>query len=135
MKLFVLDASALMTFYEDRPGAAKIEALLARAAEGKCKLLMSIVNWGEVYYSISRAKGPGVAHKIIGEIAQLPVELVDAGYDLTKLAAELHTSHKLPYVDCFAAALAANRKASLVTADKDFARVENRIRMVWTEEP
>jgi len=47
IKRIVLDAGAVMTFFEDRPGAAKVEELIARAAEGKCELLMSVVNWGE----------------------------------------------------------------------------------------
>ena len=132
MKRIVLDASAVMTFFEDRPGAAKVEELIARAAEGKCELLMSVVNWGEVYYSVWRAKGPGMARKIVAEIGQLPIELVDAGYELTKLAAELHAEHKLPYADCFAAALASDRKASLAASDKDFAAVEKRIGILWT---
>jgi len=128
----VLDASAVMTFFEDRPGAAKVEDLLARAAERKCELLMSVVNWGEVYYSVWRAKGPGVARKVLAEIAQLPIDLVDAGYELTKLAAELHADHKLPYADCFAAALAANRKASLATSHADFAKLDRRLTLLWT---
>ena len=131
MKRVVLDASAVMTFFEDRPGAAKVEELIARAAEGKCELLMSVVNWGEVYYSVWRAKGPGMARKIVAEIGQLPIELVDAGYELTKLAAELHAEHKLPYADCFAAALAADRKASLATSDADFAKIERRLSLLW----
>ncbi len=135
MKRIVLDASAVMTFFEDRPGAVKVEEIVARAAEGKCELLMSVVNWGEVYYSVWRAKGPGIARKIVAEIGQLPIELVGAGYELTKLAAELQAQHKLPYADCFAAALAADRKASLATSDKDFARVENHIRVLWTAGP
>jgi len=135
VKRVVLDASAVMTFFEDRPGAAKVEELIAHAAEGKCELLMSVVNWGEVYYSVWRAKGPGMARKVVAEIAQLPIDLVDASYDLTKIAAELHAEHKLPYADCFAASLAADRKASLATSDKDFAQVENRIRILWTTEP
>ena len=121
-----------MTFFEDRPGAANVEELLARAAERKCKLLMSVVNWGEVYYSVWRAKGPGVARKVLAEIAQLPIDLVDAGYELTKLAAELHADHKLPYVDGFAAALALHRKASLATSDKDFAQVAKKIDILWS---
>ena len=135
MKRVVLDASALMTFFEDRPGAAKVEELIAQAAEGKCELLMSVVNWGEVYYSVWRAKGPGMARKVVAEIAQLPIDLVDASYELTKIAAELRAEHKLPYADCFAASLAADRKAALATSDKDFAQVENRISIVWTTEP
>ncbi len=135
MKRVVLDASAVMTFFEDRPGAVKVQDLLARAADGKCHLLMSVVNWGEVYYSVWRAKGPGVAHKVLAEIAQLPIDLVDAGYDLTKRAAEMHADHKLPYADCFAAALAADRKASLATSDKDFASIERQIPILWTTAP
>ncbi len=75
MKRIVLDASAVMTFFEDRPGAAKVEEIVARAAEGKCELLMSVVNWGEVYYSVWRAKGPAMARKIVAEIGQLPIVL------------------------------------------------------------
>lgn len=132
MKRVVLDASAIMTFFEDRPGAGKVEELIARAVEGKCELLMSVVNWGEVYYSVWRAKGREPARKILGEIAQLPIELVDAGFELTKRAAEFHAQHKLPYADCFAAALSADRKAPLGTSDKDFAQVEKHLHILWT---
>lgn len=124
-----------MTFFEDRPGASQVQDLLGRAADGKCQLLMSVVNWGEVYYSVWRAKGPGVAQKVLSEIAQLPILLVDAGYDLTKCAAEIRAERKLPYVDCFAAALAIDRKASLATSDKDFAEVDRKIPIIWTTAP
>ena len=93
---------------------------------------MSVVNWREVYYSTWRAKGPGVARKVLNDIAQLPLEIVDADLELTRSAAELRAEHKLPYSDCFAAALAVNRKASLATGDKDFARVERRLEILWT---
>lgn len=131
MKRIVLDASALMTFFEDRPGAGKVEELIRLGLEGKRQLLMSVVNWGEVYYSTWRAKGPGVARKVLDDIAQLPLEIVDADLELTRSAAELRAEHKLPYSDCFAAALAANRKASLATSDRDFAAVEKRIAILW----
>jgi len=54
---YVLDASALMAFFEDRAGGEKVEELLSKAAEAKRPLLMSLVNWGEVYYAIWRAHG------------------------------------------------------------------------------
>jgi predicted nucleic acid-binding protein len=132
MKRIVLDASALMTFFEDRPGADKVEELIQLGVEGKRHLFMSVVNWGEVYYSTWRAKGPGVARKILEDIAQLPLEIVDADLDLTRRAAELRAEHKLPYTDCFAAALAADRKASLATSDRDFAHVEKKLDILWT---
>ena len=132
MKRTVLDASALMTFFEDRPGADKVEYLIRLGLEGKRQLLMSVVNWGEVYYSTWRAKGPGVARKIVNHIAQLPLEIVDADLELTRSAAELRAEHKLPYCDCFAASLAVNRNASLATSDKDFAHVEKKLEILWT---
>jgi uncharacterized protein len=132
MKRIVLDASALMTFFEDRAGAEKVEDLIRLGVEGRRQLLMSVVNWGEVYYSTWRAKGPGVARKVLEDIAQLPLEIVDADLELTGAAAELRAEHKLPYSDCFAAALAAHRKAALATSDKDFAQVEKKIDILWT---
>ncbi|MBS1842695.1 MAG: type II toxin-antitoxin system VapC family toxin [Acidobacteria bacterium] len=133
MKRVVLDASALMTFFENRPGADKVEELIQQGMNGKRHLLMSIVNWGEIYYSVWRAKGPGVAQKVIEDIARLPIELVDADCELTQQAAELRAQTKLPYVDGFAAALARERKAELATSDADFACLEPKMKIIWAK--
>jgi predicted nucleic acid-binding protein len=131
VRTHVLDASALMTFFEDRPGAETVEELLSKAAEAKWPLLMSVVNWGEVYYSVWRTRGEAGANQKLREIAQLPIEIVDADSGLTRVAASLKAEHNLPYADCFAAALAQSRKAPLVTSDKDFGRVEPLLKIVW----
>lgn len=132
MKRAVLDASAVMTFYEDRPGAEKVEGLIREALEGKRELSMSVVNWGEVFYSVWRAKGQAAARRVAAEIVQLPIAILDANLELTRLAAEIHAKHKLPYADCFAASLAKHRKAELATADKDFASIAQQLKIVWT---
>jgi ribonuclease VapC len=131
VKTYVLDSSALMTFFEDRPGADKVEELLAKAAEAKHPLLMSVVNWGEVYYSVWRARGQKAADAKLLEIAQLPIEIVGVDMELGKLAASLKAEHNLPYADCFAAALAQASKAALVTSDKDFQRVGPALKAIW----
>jgi predicted nucleic acid-binding protein len=128
----VLDASALMTFYEDRPGAGKVEGLIREALEGQRGLLMSVVNWGEVFYSVWRANGKEAAQKVAAEIAQLPIEVVDATLELTHLAAQIRAQYRLPYADCFAASLAQQRRADLATADRDFAQIEKQRKIVWT---
>ena len=132
MKRIVLDASAVITFFEDRPGAEKVEDLIRLAVNGKRQLLMSVVNWGEVYYSTWRSKGPGVARKIIEDLAQLPIEIIPADVALTHAAAELRAEHPLPYADCFAAALATARKAALATSDQDFAPLAKKLDILWT---
>jgi len=64
-----------------------------------------------------------------------PIDLIPATYDLTKQAAEFHARYKLPCADCFAAALAADRQATLATSDKHFARVASHLRVLWTIKP
>ena len=130
MKTYVLDSSALMTFFEDRPGADKVEELLAEAADAKRTLAMSVVNWGEVYYSIWRARGEKAAAAKLQEIAQLPIQVFDVDMELANLAASLKAEHNLPYADCFAAALAQARKATLVTSDSDFKRVGTALKIL-----
>ncbi len=130
MKRVVLDASALTAFFEDRPGADKVEELIGRAVEGKRELFMSVVNWGEVYYSTWRTRGREAAQKVLGEVAQLPIEIVDADGELTKIAAEFRAQHKLPYADCFAAALATKRKAMVATSDSDFTAIKDKVSLL-----
>ena len=130
MKTYVLDSSALMAFFEDRPGAEKVEELLAKAADTKHPLLMSVVNWGEVYYSVWRARGEKAASAKLLEIAQLPIQVFDVDMELAQAAARLKAQHNLPYADCFAAALAQARKAALVTSDKDFRRAGTALKAI-----
>jgi predicted nucleic acid-binding protein len=131
MMIYVLDASALIAFFEDRAGGEKVEELLSKAAEAKRPLLMSVVNWGEVYYAIWRAHGEKVANTKLQETAQLPVELMDVDAELARRAASLKAQHNLPYADCFAAALAQTKKASLVTTDKDFECAARVLKILW----
>ena len=132
MKRIVLDASAVMTFSANRPGAEKVQQLIQLAVDGKRELLMCVVNWGEVYYSVWRDQGPGFARQILAQIAQLPIHLVPADIELARHAAEFKANFNLPYVDGFAAALAVARKAPLATSDKDFALVEKKLDLLWT---
>src|SRR3989442_28752 len=107
-----------MTFFENRTGAEKVEELIGLAVQGKGELLVSVGNWGEFYYSIGPTKGEAAAKTALAEIAQLPIQIVPADFEVTKLAAEFKAQHKLPYADCFAAALTKLRRASLMATDR-----------------
>jgi len=131
MKAYVLDASALMTFFENRAGAEKVERLLTGAADANSPLAMSVVNWGEIYYSVWRAHGEKAAAAKLQEITQLPIQVFDVDMDLTKQAASLKAQYNLPYADSFAAALAQARKSTVVTSDKDFERAGASIKILW----
>jgi predicted nucleic acid-binding protein len=129
----VLDSHALLAFFQDEAGAEEVEKLLTKAEAGTHKLLLSVVNWGEIYYSIMRKVSREAAEEKAREIATLPIELVPVETDLELVcqAAIYKASGKLAYADAFAAALAKLRNAELVTSDKDFKQVEGEIKIGW----
>jgi predicted nucleic acid-binding protein len=113
----ILDSWALMALFNDEPAADEVEALLEKAGGGTHKLLMCVVNWGEIYYSVMRGAPAGMARQKEREIAAMPIELVpvEADLHLVRQAAIYKATHKISYADAFAAALAKIRKAELVT--------------------
>ena len=129
----VLDSWALMAFLHDEPAAAEVEKLLLKAAEEKHKLLLCVVNWGEIYYSVARAEGEAVAEQKAADLATLAIELVPVDDDLklVREAAKLKATKKMAYADCFAAALARTRNAELVTGDPEFKEVEGEVKIAW----
>lgn len=127
----VLDSYALMAFFEDEPGADMVRSLIFKAEEGSVSLLMSVVNLGEVWYSIARSNSPEVADQYVDEINGMAIEIVDADWALTHLAAAFKANGNIAYADCFAAALAKNHKAELVTGDKEFKVLDGEIKISW----
>lgn len=127
----VLDTSALMVYLQKEEGYEKVKELLVKAAETDKSLLMSAVNFGEVYYAVAREHGLEEAERISKLIQTFPIEFVEADLVLAREAALLKAIQKLPFADCFAAALAKLRKSELVTTDKDFKAVEGEIKVLW----
>jgi predicted nucleic acid-binding protein len=129
----VLDSWALMAFLQDEPAAAEVEKLLLKAAEEKHKLLLCVVNWGEIYYSIARTEGHAVAEQKTADLATLAIELVPVSDDLelVREAAKLKASKKMAYADCFAAALAKLRGVEVVTGDPEFKEVDGAVKVAW----
>src|SRR5438309_5279405 len=130
----VLDAHALMVLFNDEPGAEEVEKILTKAETGSPKLLMSVVNWGEIYYSILRGASQEMAeakaHEIIAgmQIELVPIDTRDL--DLVRQAAVFKATKKMSYADCFAAALAKTRNAELVTGDSEFKVVETELKKI-----
>ena len=127
----VLDASALMTYLEKQPGYEKIKDLFVNASESGKYLLMTTVNWGEVFYILIRGHGISEAERIQKIIETFPIEFVPADLRITQQAAIFKATKKLPYADSFAAALAKVHKGAVVTGDKEFKIIENEVKIVW----
>jgi|SRR6202050_48763 len=123
MKVHVLDASALYRFLTGGPGSDTVGRLFKEARDTEQPLRMSVINWGEVYYSLAKATGFAETGRIMAQVKLLPLTVLDANEAVTARAAQLKAGHGLPYADCFAAATAANDDV-LVTSDaKDFKKI------------
>jgi ribonuclease VapC len=127
----VLDSYALMAFFEDEPGADFVRGLILKAEEGSMNLLMSVVNLGEVWYSIARTNSAKVADQYVQEIMGMAIEIVEADWQLTHQAAAFKVNGNISYADCFAAALAKTRKAELITGDPEFKGFQDDIKIEW----
>ena len=134
MATMVLDAHALMVLFNDEPGAEEVEKILIKAQSGSPKLLMSVVNWGEIYYSILRGASQEIADSKSHEIAGMQIELVPVDADdleLVRQAAAFKATRKMSYADCFAAALAKIENAELVTGDREFKQLARDVKIHW----
>jgi predicted nucleic acid-binding protein len=129
LRSYVLDANALLVMLIDRPGAHRITRLLEQAKRQGLRLYMSAVNWGEVVYSLWRLRGAVEAKRLIRRVEQLPVTVVPVDRERAALAGELKVVHGLGYADSFAASLALEFRATLVTADPDFRKVGNKLKV------
>ena len=129
----VLDSWSLIAFFQGEPSAPEVKKVLVHAETGRSHLLMTVVNWGEVYYNIMRRTSQTEAELIAREIAVMPIELVpiETDLELVRQAARYKASGKLAYADAFAAALAKLRNAELITGDPDFKQVEDEIKIGW----
>jgi predicted nucleic acid-binding protein len=123
-KRYVLDANALFGFFEVRRGVAeKVRQLLEDALRRELPLLMSAITWGEVFYIEWRWHGEDKAREAEKRLQELPVAVIDVDRDRATRAGALKQKHGLGYADAFAAELAIERGAWLVTADPEFSKM------------
>jgi len=121
---YVLDANALIALFEGRqPAAGRVRKILAEASRTDSPVWMSAVNWGEVFYTEWRRHGESKAREAEMNLRRLPIVVIDVDLDRATRAAALKQRHNLGYADAFAAELAIDRAAWLLSADPEFSRL------------
>jgi predicted nucleic acid-binding protein len=131
MPASVLDSFALIAYFRDEPGAATMEDLLISAAKKDAPLLMSDVNYAEVKYSVIKKDGVEAWREAAKVLQGLPIEFHSTSRALADIAADFKARFKLSLADAFAAALAKERKAELITGDPEFKALEKEIKIHW----
>ena len=92
---------------------------------------MSVINAGEVWYVIARRTSPADADAAISDLHKLGIQFDNAEWKISRQAALFKSMHRMSYADAFAAALALQKNAHLVTGDKEFMQVESELKIVW----
>lgn len=121
---FVLDANALFGFFEGRRLVAeKMRQLLGEALRQDLPLFISAVTWGEVFYIAWRRHGERNAREVEARLQRMPIAVIAVDRERATRAGALKQRHGLGYADAFAAELAIERGAWLVTADPEFSKI------------
>ncbi len=131
IKTVVLDSWAIMAYFQDEPAAGRVQKILLDAHENDTRLLMSLINAGEIWYTYARRSSETVADERISQLKTAGVEFIEADWDLTLEAARIKSKRAIAYADCFAAALAKKQAAPVVTGDPEFKKVEKEIAVIW----
>ncbi len=130
-KRFVLDSYAILAFFQKKAGSDVVYDLFKKALSQKVLLFLSIINLGEIFYITAKRLSLSEAKEITNDIQSLPIQIEEAPFDRVLKAAEIKASYPLSYADSFAAALAEELEATLITGDPEFKSLGDRISILW----
>src|SRR5689334_10027833 len=134
MDAVVLDAWAIMAWLKgQQPGAGKVRLLLDAADRRERKLVMNIINVGEVFYLAVKAKDLVYGEWVL-ENLRPRITIVSASDEFVMHAAALKSRHPISYADAFAAATAVAHEFPLVTGDPELRAVAERektLKLEW----
>ena len=92
---------------------------------------MTDVNYAEVKYSIVKKDGAEAWAEAAKVLEGLPIDFHSTTRALADTAADFKARFKLSLADAFAAALAKEKKAELVTGDPEFRPLDQEIKIHW----
>lgn len=130
MRATVVDSYAVLALFFEEPGAERVAQLLHEAAVADRPALITAMNWAEVLYKVERRQGLAGVEQAKRFERTMPLDVVAADRELAELAARYKANHKMSLADAFAAALAKQKKAELVTGDPEFKSVEHELKKV-----
>jgi predicted nucleic acid-binding protein len=116
----VVDAWAILAFLRaEEPGATAMRRYLRRAQSGNLRLLLNLVNLGEVFYRLLQLSGEAQAEERLAQVKALPIDLVPIRESLVLEASRIKSRHPLSHADAFAVATGRLENAPVLTGDPE----------------
>ena len=128
---YVLDSYALLAYLGGETGTRRVREVLGDATQGRCQVLHSIINLGEVLYITERELGLVPAHAALAAVEQLPIEILPATKEVVLAAAHVKANYRIAYADAFAVVTAQDYTATLLTGDNKFEQVNELVIIEW----
>jgi predicted nucleic acid-binding protein len=129
----VLDSFALIAFFRGEPAGVRVKESLQKASKADKPVHMTEVNYAEVKHMILRKDGPAAWAEAAKVLVALPIEFHPADRELADVAADFKSRFSISLADAFAAGLAKQNKAELVTGDPEFKAVEKEVKIEWLQ--
>lgn len=126
----VFDSWAVIALFQNEASAESVKHLLADSARLN-NAWISSVNLGEAWYMLVRKHSIELADYAIAELDRIGLARVDIDWPMVMQAASYKSRYKISYADAFAAALAKQRNAELVTGDPEFRTLASEISIHW----
>ncbi|GAB6043272.1 PIN domain-containing protein [Endothiovibrio diazotrophicus] len=117
---YLLDTSALLTLFDDEPGAEQVADLLRRSGDGSVRCKVCFISLMEIYYRVWKDDNELAGHTAYEQARSLPVEIVHESRELLEAAAAIKARHPLSLADAWIAASAQLGDAVLVHKDPEF---------------
>jgi uncharacterized protein len=130
-KAYVLGNWVVIAYLEDEASGEQVKELIATAHEEQIPIYVSVVNVGEVWYTVARQVSEEDADASVKALSDLRIQFEDADWPLTQEAARFKSQNKMSYADCFAAVIAKLKKADLITGDGEFNPLDGEIKISW----
>jgi len=131
--VYLLDSFALLAYLNSEPGGSRVQKVLELAKSQDCRLVMSLINLGEVLYITERSRGLPMAQTVQALVESLPLELLETSRDIILDAAHIKVQHVLSYADAIAVAYSIREKAIILTGDPEFQMVMNIVKVEWLD--
>jgi predicted nucleic acid-binding protein len=135
---YVLDACALVAYIKEEDGAATVQNLIDQAVDEETMLCMSIMNLIEVCYGFAGDLGKEQAAKILNQIYDLPLQIIDTiSNRVFNEAVRLKSSYAVSLADTIGLATTFDLSAAFVTSDGEIKPVDEAepVTVFWFRPP
>jgi len=131
--VYVLDSFAMLAYLDSETAMERVQRILEEAFQEHIRVVLPIINLGEVLYITEREVGLVQAQAALAAIEQLPIEILPATREAVLAAAHIKANYPVAYADAFAIVAAQELSGTVLTGDPEFEAVVELIAVEWLD--